>query len=339
MVKTLRITSVIVAVLAVGVFVFPVVFGLRSDEEIEQFLNSPGAIEKFLQAEEGKAKSDKGRVSPLVVQAEDFALYLNPPAPPPSKAVTAKKLPGEPITPAIKPRGATPKFKVIATSFCGSSPELSLALIDEPGKGRHWVREGNMVSHLTIERIKDGVVIAKGIKESFESRVEPRPPRRSLLMGSSSVSAWTGDETGSESTSAVGPAEAGPATRADTSSTVERMSAEEQAALAEKIFAELEAARAPYDEGVGSGKTDLERNSKERPATPGKRGSGPEATRISDEEAEKLGHLGQELENVPEDPDRAKARKNRREEMIRRRMEERRKRLAERRERLQKKDK
>ena len=47
MIKTLRITSVVAAILAVILFIFPVVFGGRSDERIEGFLNSPSVIEKF----------------------------------------------------------------------------------------------------------------------------------------------------------------------------------------------------------------------------------------------------------------------------------------------------
>ena len=42
MIKTLRITTIIAAFLAVGLLAFPVVYGYRGDEEIEKFLKSPG---------------------------------------------------------------------------------------------------------------------------------------------------------------------------------------------------------------------------------------------------------------------------------------------------------
>ena len=50
MIKTLRITSIIAVVLAGGLLVFPAIFGLRSDKEIEEFLSLPSVVEKFRQA-------------------------------------------------------------------------------------------------------------------------------------------------------------------------------------------------------------------------------------------------------------------------------------------------
>ena len=78
MIKTLRITSIVAAILAGVFFVFPVVYGVRSDEKVDVFLKSPGVREKFENAAD-KAKTSESRVSPLVEQAEAFALYLNPP--------------------------------------------------------------------------------------------------------------------------------------------------------------------------------------------------------------------------------------------------------------------
>ncbi|MHC4367643.1 MAG: hypothetical protein ACYSW8_08510, partial [Planctomycetota bacterium] len=66
----------------------------------------------------------------------------------------------------------TPKFQVFATTYFEGNPELSQALIDEPGKGRHWVRQSSMVGHLLIEQVKDGVVIVSNSEESFELEVE-----------------------------------------------------------------------------------------------------------------------------------------------------------------------
>ena len=52
MIKTLRITTIIAAILAIGFLAFPVVYGYRYHgiEEIEQFLSSPGATEQFSMA-------------------------------------------------------------------------------------------------------------------------------------------------------------------------------------------------------------------------------------------------------------------------------------------------
>ena len=78
MIKTLRIASVVAAILAVIFLVLAVVFGVRSDERVEGFLNSPSVIEQFNTAIGNQAKTSESRSSPLVQQATAFALYLNP---------------------------------------------------------------------------------------------------------------------------------------------------------------------------------------------------------------------------------------------------------------------
>jgi len=168
MIKTLRITSVVAAILAGVFFVFPVVYGVRSHENIDEFLKSPGVREKFENAAD-KAKTSESRVSPLVEQAEAFALYLNPLKPTVQKTAKGSKPTG--ISSRVS---VTPKFKVFATSYCPENPEVSQALIDEPGKGRHWVRQSGKVGHLLIEQVKDGVVIVKGGKETFELLIEQK---------------------------------------------------------------------------------------------------------------------------------------------------------------------
>jgi hypothetical protein len=148
MIKTLRITSVLVVVLAAVFFVLPAVFGVRSDEGAEQFLSSPGAIENFRKAKGQKGVKSESQVSPLVKAAEAFALYLNPPKPkaPPPRATREK--PGSPPRPRAP---VSAKFSLIGTSYYASRPELSLALIDEPGEGFRWVRQSSDVGHLVIE--------------------------------------------------------------------------------------------------------------------------------------------------------------------------------------------
>ena len=79
MIKTLRITSIIVAALAAGFIIFPAFFTADSDNEIEKLLNSPSPIDKFKQDKDSKTTNQKDQISPLVQQAKAFALYLNPP--------------------------------------------------------------------------------------------------------------------------------------------------------------------------------------------------------------------------------------------------------------------
>ena len=156
MIKTLGIMSVLAVALAAVLIVFSVVvFGAGGDKDIEELLGEPGVIEKFNNSAGNKATRGTNEVSPLVQQAGAFALYLNPPKPKPSRSVK-----GRPSTVKRAP-SATPKFKVLGTSYYKGRPESSLAFIDEPGKGLHWVRQGSMVGHLLIQEVKDGIVVIK----------------------------------------------------------------------------------------------------------------------------------------------------------------------------------
>lgn len=171
MIKTLRITSIVAVVLAVVIFVFSVSYGFRSDENIREFLKLPGVIEKFTAAEGQRAQASNSQISPLVQQARAFALYLNPPAPKVPKNLQAGS--GKIGTQL----NVTPKFKVMGTSYYEQRPELSLALIDEPGKGIHWVKQSTTVGHLYIEQVKDGLIIVKSGTETFELIAEHNPPK------------------------------------------------------------------------------------------------------------------------------------------------------------------
>jgi len=177
MIKTLRITSIVATILAAILLVFPVIFGVRSGEDIEELLKSPGVIEKFNEAVGNNATRSRDETSPLVQQAGAFALYLNPPTPKASKTLAGRGAP--------KARGpaVTPKFTVLGTSYYEGRPESSLVLIDEPGKGLHWVRQSGKIGHLLIEQIKDGLIVVKDNGRTYEVAAEQKP-ETSLLEGS-----------------------------------------------------------------------------------------------------------------------------------------------------------
>jgi len=152
-------------------------------------------------------------------------------------------------------------------------------------------------------------VVVRGDKGTFELAPEPRPLQRSLVAGSSPVSLETGGQTRPKFTSALGPSEAESVTDAGdgTSSELEQMSPEEQAAFAQRIFEEL-AAMGTGERPIESDQTGSEPNAgMEKPV------SDFEDMRISGKEAKKLGHLGQELKGDPrsveQDPNRPKSRK------------------------------
>jgi hypothetical protein len=269
MIKTLRITSIIAVVLAVVFFVIPAVFGARGDKQIEQFLHSASVVEKFKEAKGGKSKDSQHEISPLVKQAEAFALYLNPPVKP--------KI--EPSVPRSKPRPkgvVSPKFKLIGTSRYALHPELSLALIDEPGKGLRWVKQSNRVGRLIIEQIKDGLVVVRDGKRTFELVAE-RPEKRSLLKKNSSSGRIT-------------------------SSKLIEMAAEVQVSTKEKAALAKEAKAIQAD--VELGKTDLGPTAEEIAAVRERLLSELETTRIGAEEARKLGRLGRRLKDVQQEPNR-----------------------------------
>jgi hypothetical protein len=267
----------VAASLAAVFFVLAVVFGVRSDGQIVQFLNSPGVVEQFKQARDDKATESDSQSSPLVSQAEKFALYLNPPEPEKPTRPTQIILP--------RPERSSAKFKLIGTSVHESNPELSMALIDEPGKGLNWVRQGSPVEHLIIEQVKDGLVVVRDGEDTFELEVTGRLERRSLVKGQSA-------KTGV------------PAIKTDTRALI---SPEEQIMSLKKAIAELKAMEAEIKSGGGGPEAGIEQDKglirdfiSDLEA---------KAMRISAEEAKKLDNLGKELENADAEPNRIEDRK------------------------------
>lgn len=166
--KTLKVASILVAMCAVGSVVFVVVLGIQGDQQIEELLKAPGAIEEFRKFAKTTDKS-QDQVSPLVKFAKDFALRINPPPPPkppkaaPKPRVARKKKPAPP-----KPKAPVrAKFKLLATCRYEQQPARSLALLNMPVKGIKWYRQGDDVGHLTIQEVKDGSVVCSDGQELF----------------------------------------------------------------------------------------------------------------------------------------------------------------------------
>ena len=269
MVKTLRITGIIAAILAVVLFTFPAVFGLSNDKDIKEFLNSPGVLEKFTKPEADKADS-QSQDSPLVKQAEAFAMYLNPPPPPQPQAPTASDKPAEPP----RPPEVSVKFELIGTSFYSLRPQLSLALIDEPGKGLRWVRQSSKIGHLVIEQIKDGLIVIRD-GDKTEEIVANRPQKPSLVKASDGSK-----PTLAETVAAV------------TASGTAQMSPEEEAAWAQKVFAELAASASSELESDPNSS----RYNAEEKATLEEILASVKSARIGPEEANELDGLGKKLQ-------------------------------------------
>jgi hypothetical protein len=163
MIKTLRITSFLAAFIALGFFIFIATRGLAANENVENLLKLPGVAEQFQADSAGRKASDSEAETPLMKQAKAFALRLNPPPPP--EPVRPKSLPNEIQRPQAT---IAAKFMLIGTSYHFGDEAGSLALIDEVGKGLHWVRQGDKVGYLIVEKIGDGKVLINDSGNVYE---------------------------------------------------------------------------------------------------------------------------------------------------------------------------
>lgn len=299
MIKTLRITTIVTAILAGLFFIFPVVFGVRADEEAEQFLNSPSVIEAFKQAQDDKQTDNESQISPLVKQAEAFALYLNPrPEPRPTIPIRQR-----PIVAPTPPK-ASAKFTLVGTSVHETCPEESLAFINEPGSGLRWVGPGGKLGHIIIEQIKDGLIVYKDEdgQETKEMSVQPRLPEISLLEGeasaSSAVSSTRIAPKLAPTASAINVRPSAPVAEP----ALPDMSDQESAALTD-LVEKLRALQKSFTSdkaGSGSGHTP-----EESAAMMEQLISNFKSMRVDTQEAQKLDDLGKKLDGIQQDPNRA----------------------------------
>ncbi len=178
MIKTLRITSIIAAIVATILLIIPAVYGVRKDSKMEEFLKTPGVVEKYT-ATKGQNPTKKDTESPLVQAAATYKNIINPPPPPPPKVVPGAPAQGSGIpAPPVAP---VAKFDLVATSYCAADPKQSLALIDEAGKGLHWVRQGEVVGRVTISTVKDGAIVVSDGQRNSEMNVKVEEKWRTLL--------------------------------------------------------------------------------------------------------------------------------------------------------------
>jgi len=116
MIKILQILSVL-ALISAGV-----VLGLWVMERFQvepEFEPAPSILEKFNQSSAQRQRSVEKVSSPLIQQAEAFALYLSPPAPPkpePEPAPVEKKQVAI-HRPDVRPVPLSPKFELHGISY------------------------------------------------------------------------------------------------------------------------------------------------------------------------------------------------------------------------------
>jgi hypothetical protein len=226
MIKTLRITSIIAAIVAAVLLVCAAVYGVRSDPTIETLLQAPNALDRFTASKGQRPDREEGQVSPLVKQAADFARYLNPPPPPAPMASATEAAATEPAPPAP----VSAKFDLVGTSYYASHPELSLALIDEPGKGLNWVRQGSSIAYLTIEKVSDGSITVRDGQRTFEMTVKVDEQWRNLVKGAASEAKPPATTSMSRGLGVAAPRRGGPATARRVSTELSRTSSAEMSA-------------------------------------------------------------------------------------------------------------
>lgn len=201
MLKTLRITSQVVSALAVCGVLFMFFFGLRGDSDIQAYLQNPGIIEQF-QAQASKG-DDKEPESPLVAQAHEFALRIDPPPPPPLPSEEPKVNPDvirvadtqEPP----RPKGpVSAKFELLATVQCEQKPTRSMVLLKEATGKEEWFWLGEKVGHLTIDEVRNGsAIFSQDGRNPQELFVPAKPQVPSLLKSEAITSAALPERPGS----------------------------------------------------------------------------------------------------------------------------------------------
>lgn len=104
----------------------------KVDQETEEFLNRPSAIQRF-RAQGGESGDRTTEVSPLVVQAKLFAVCLDPPKSPEKPTAVGSTVSSAPPAPPVRPTAPSVRFRLCATSYYPNEPKRSMALISELG--------------------------------------------------------------------------------------------------------------------------------------------------------------------------------------------------------------
>jgi len=188
--QPLRILGVLGVISAGAVLLACAVQGLRGrgDPDVEEFLRGPGIVERLSRAGDNKGNNSQQEDSPLVSQAQAFAVYLNPPP-------TRQEVPAR--IPTVRPAAPSPKFTLHGTCYYPLQPEESLALVWEPGGGGgtfRWVKQGAELGHFVIEKIERGAIVYRDGERMHEMLVERRSAPVSFVRGRRTEPARSGSD-------------------------------------------------------------------------------------------------------------------------------------------------
>ena len=184
----------LIALAALGLIIFIAAKGIASDKDMDKFLAAPGIAEQLQAGSVGGEASNLEQDTPLIRQAKQLALRINPPPPP-------EPVRAEPPPDAPRPKATiTAKFTLVGTSYHTGDEENSWALINEVGKGWHWVKQGEKIGYLVVERIGDGVVLIRDEGSTYELVAErqEKPDYVKSFTGTitseKTIPAWQGKE-------------------------------------------------------------------------------------------------------------------------------------------------
>jgi hypothetical protein len=291
MIKTLRITGVFVVVLA-GVMLAWVLWpisqmgwGGQGDEQFKKILSEPNAIDRFRRLHGNADEGGKDTTPPLVKQAEQLADIINPKAPPaPPKPATPSRAIQRAVA-AISPQTGSAKFSLVGTCCSLSNPAASCAYVRLADNTYQWVQPGDQIAHYVIKEIKSDSVMCWDGSRDNEIPIEPPPDTAGMLTGGEPATPPT---SGAEppvppetpAYSSVQSAATGqPTLPAMNLSPAARLSEEEKKNLGDLADRLRMLGKDPVNQAAAANRLIEQYKS----------------SRVSAEEAEKLGNLGEEL--------------------------------------------
>ena len=139
------------------------------DDSVAHLLDAPTVIEHWEMGSFNHLTKQLTVEEPaLLKQAKLFSSFLNPPTPKPrpvrkTQGVTPRKSPAigrsSGAGPPARPTTVIPTFVLLATSCYPADPAKSLALINEPGRGKRWIRPGTRLGHVIVEAVDTGSIV------------------------------------------------------------------------------------------------------------------------------------------------------------------------------------
>jgi hypothetical protein len=189
MIKTLRITGVAVVLLAgvvlASVLVPTSVFhlGARGNKQFSRILNEPNAVDRFRSQHGSEDQGNRDTTPPLVRQAEILAKIINPaPTAAPTPPRPTPRAPGDP---SLGPKTPSAKFEVVGTAYSPSRPSASFAYLRMADKTYQWVQQGEQVAHYVIKKITGDSITCWDGSRDVEMPVETVPDTADVLTGGS----------------------------------------------------------------------------------------------------------------------------------------------------------